>query len=195
MACSRGPPQRFDLSPSGQSDPVDGAYVSGRLFDVLGVTAVRGRMITPADDGAAAPDGPVAVISHRLWRQRFAGTSDVVGQRLTVQCVPFTIVGVMPPGFFGPDVGRLMDVMLPFAAEPLVRGQESRLAGKGSWWLQIMVRLKPGAGIEQANAALRVAQLQIAEGASRTRIEPRWHRLAPATRRFAHASRRRSSRW
>ena len=124
--------QSFDLSPSGQSDPVDGAYVSGRLFDVLGVTAIRGRMITPADDGGAAPDGPVAVISHRLWRQRFAGASDVVGRRLTVQRVPFTIVGVMPPGFFGPDVGRMTDVMLPFAAEPLIRGQESRLAGRSS---------------------------------------------------------------
>src|SRR5919106_5284894 len=80
-------PQRFDLSASGQSEPVDGAYVSGRFFDVLGVTAIRGRMITPADDGGAAPDGPVAVISHRLWRQRFAGVSDVVGRRLTVQRV------------------------------------------------------------------------------------------------------------
>ena len=111
---------------------MDGAYVSGRLFDVLGVTAIRGRMITPADDGGAAPDGPVAVISHRLWRQRFAGASDVVGRQLTVQRVPFTIVGVMPPGFFGPDVGRMTDVMLPFAAEPLIRGQESRLASAGS---------------------------------------------------------------
>ncbi len=185
--------QSFDLSPSGQSDPVHGAYVSGRLFDVLGVTATRGRMITPADDGGATPsfgtaqdapsasrgaDGPVAVISHRLWRQRFAGASDVVGRRLTVQRVPFTIVGVMPPGFFGPDVGRVMDVMLPFAAEPLMRGSESRLASKGSWWLQIMVRLKPGQGIEQANAALRVAQPQITEGATRTLKEPLT--LAPA---------------
>jgi len=178
--------QSFDLSPGGQSDPVDGAYVSGRLFDVLGVTAIRGRMIGPADDGGAAPsfgaaqdapsasrgaDGLVAVISHRLWRQRFAGASDVVGRQLTVQRVPFTIVGVMPPGFFGPDVGRMTDVMLPFAAEPRIRGQESRLARKGSWWLQIMVRLKPGHGIEQANAALRVAQPQITEGATRT-LEP-----------------------
>src|SRR5919109_1724788 len=134
-------PQRFDLSASGQSDPVDGAYVSGRFFDVLGVTAIRGRMITPADDGGAAADGPVAVISHRLWRQRFAGASDVVGRQLTVQRVPFTIVGVMPPGFFGPDVGQMADVMLPFAAEPLIRGKESRLAAKESSWLQIMVRL------------------------------------------------------
>ena len=159
--------QRFDLSAGGQAEPVDGAYVSGRLFDVLGVTAIRGRMITPADDGGAPTDGPVAVISHRLWQQRFAGAHDVVGRQLTVQRIPFTIVGVMPRGFFGADVGRMTDVLLPFAAEPLIRGPESRLAAKSSWWLQIMVRLKPGQTLEQANAALRVLQGQITEGASR----------------------------
>ena len=63
--------QRFDLSTGGQTEPVDGAYVSGRFFDVLGVTAIRGRLLTPADDdgGSSASrgaDGPVAVISHRL---------------------------------------------------------------------------------------------------------------------------------
>ena len=167
--------QRFDLSAGGQTDPVDGAYVSGRFFDVLGVTAARGRLLTPADDGAASAsreaDGPVAVISHRLWRQRFAGSEDIVGRQLTVQRIPFTIVGVMPPGFFGADVGRMTDVMLPFAAEPLIRGPESRLAAKGSWWLQIMARLKPGQSLEQANAALRVIQVQITEGASR-QIQP-----------------------
>ena len=178
--------QRFDLSAGGQTEPVDGAYVSGRLFEVLGVTGIRGRMLSPADDGAAPPsfgtaqdapsasrgaDGPVAVISHRLWRQRFRGADDVLGRQLTVQRIPFTIVGVMPPGFFGPDVGRMTDVMLPFAAEPLVRGRESRLAAKSSWWLQIMVRLKPGQSLEQANAALRVIQAQITEGASR-QIQP-----------------------
>jgi putative ABC transport system permease protein len=170
--------QRFDLSPSGQTDPVDAAYVSGRLFDVLGVTAVRGRMITPADDGGAAPDGPVAVISYRLWQQRFDGAGDVVGRRITVQRLPFTIVGVMPPGFFGPDVGRMTDVMLPFAAEPLIRRQESRLAAKSSWWLEIMVRLKPGQSLEQANAILRAAQPQILQ--TGTNNDPGLLTLAPA---------------
>jgi putative ABC transport system permease protein len=165
--------QRFDLSAGGQTEPVDGAYVSGGFFDVLGVTAIRGRMLTPADDGGAstsvdrARDGPVAVISDRLWRQRFASAPDIVGRQLTVQRIPFTVVGVMPPGFFGADVGRMTDVMLPFAAEPLIRGKESRLAAKGSWWLQIMARLKPGQTLQQANAALRVIQTQITEGASR----------------------------
>src|SRR6185503_18350591 len=59
--------ERFDLSRGGQSAFVDGAHVSGRFFEVLGVSAVRGRMLTPADNAADAPDGLVAVISHRFW--------------------------------------------------------------------------------------------------------------------------------
>jgi putative ABC transport system permease protein len=175
--------QRFDLSPGGQTDPVDGAYVSGELFDVLGVSAVRGRMIMPADDDAPSAsrrtDGPVAVISYRLWRQRFGGADDVLGRQITVQRVPFTIVGVMPPGFFGPDVGRIADVMLPFAAEPLIRRTESLLAGKDSWWLQIMVRLKPGRGLEQTNAMLSAVQAQIFASGTKQR-DPDPLTLAPA---------------
>src|SRR4030095_14228543 len=122
---------------------------------------------------------PLGVISYRLGPQPFASASDIIGRQLTVQRVPFTIVGVMPPGFFGPDVGRMTDVMLPFGVEPLIRGKESRLASKGSWWLQIMIRLKPGQTIEEANATLRAAQPRIMEGASRTLQEPLT--LAPAS--------------
>ena len=181
--------QRFDLSASGQTDPVDGAYVSGRFFDVLGVTAIRGRMITPADDGGSEPDGPVAIISHRLWRQRFAGAGDVVGRQLTVERVPFTIVGVMPPGFFGLDVGRMADVILPFSAEPLINGHESLLGSRSSAWLQIMVRLKPGRSLDQANAALRAAQPQITDGATWRRArEPLT--LAPSAAGYSRLRRR-----
>ena len=144
---------------------MDGAYVSGRFFDVLGVPAFRGRMLTPADDSAAPPNGPVAVISHRFWRQHFGGADDVVGRQLTVlvqrQRFPFTVVGVMPPGFSGVDVGRMADVMLPFAAEPLLQGRDSALPRVGRSWLEMMVRLKPGQTIEHANAALRSVQPQI----------------------------------
>src|SRR4030095_2924441 len=111
--------------------------------------------------------------------QRFAGAGDVLGRRLTVQRVPFTVVGVMPPGVFGPDVGRMADVMVPFAAEPLIRRQESRLAAKSSFWLQIMVRLKPGRDVDQTNAALRVEQPQIIAGTTRTAIINQPLTLAP----------------
>jgi putative ABC transport system permease protein len=163
--------ERFDRSRGGQSAFVDGAHVSGRFFEVLGVPAVRGRMLTPADDTAAAPDGPVAVISHRFWREQFAGAEDVIGRQITLQRRTFTVVGVMPPGFFGVDVGRMTDVMLPFTAEPLMRGEESQLASVASSWLNIIVRRKPGQTLEQANAALRSVQPQI-RAATITGVSP-----------------------
>ena len=153
--------ERFDLSRGGKSTFVDGAHVSGRFFEVLGVPAVHGRMLTPADDAAAAPDGPVAVISHRFWREHFGGADDVIGRQVTLQRRAFTVVGVMPKEFFGVDVGRTTDVMLPFAAEPLVRGPESLSAAVDASWLDMMVRLKPGQSLEQATAALRGVQPQI----------------------------------
>jgi putative ABC transport system permease protein len=157
--------QSFDLTQDGRPVPVDGAYVSGRFFDVLGVPAFRGRMLTPGDDSAATPNGPVAVVSHGFWRQHFGGADDVVGRQLTVlvqrQRFPFTVVGVMPPGFSGVAVGRVADVVLPFAAEPLLQGRDSTLPETGRSWLEIMVRLEPGQTIEHANARLRSVQSQI----------------------------------
>lgn len=153
--------ERWDMSRGGQSAFVDGAHVSGRFFEVLGVSAVRGRMLTPADDAPAAPNGPVAVISHRFWHEQFAGADDVVGREVSLQRRAFTVVGVMPPGFFGVDVGRMTDVMVPFAAEPLMRGQETQMASVGSSWLNVIVRRKLGQDLEQANAALRGVQAHI----------------------------------
>ena len=150
---------RFDLSETGETDVVDGAWVSGRMFEVLGVTAIRGRTITEADD--VRGDGAVAVISHALWQRRFGGAGDVIGRRITVERTPFTIVGVTPAGFFGPEVGRTVDVAIPIGTEPLVRGKESYLDGRSTWWLNIMVRLRAGDTIERATGRLRDLQPQI----------------------------------
>ena len=151
--------ESFDLSEGGEIDTVDGALVSGRMFDVLGVTAARGRALNAADDRVGSD--AVAVISHRLWQRQFAGSPEVIGARLTLQRVPFTIVGVLPPGFTGVDVGRVADVMIPFGAEPLIRGSESFLEERSTWWLDIMVRRRQGQTIDQANAALRGLQPEI----------------------------------
>jgi predicted permease len=153
--------ESFDLSRGGERTVVDGAYVSGRFFDVLGVRALRGRVLTPADDQPGAPDGPVAVISHRFWQQHLAGADDAIGRSITLQRRTFTVVGVMPAEFFGVDVGRMTDVMLPFATEPLIEGPESQLASLGSSWLDVVVRRKEGQSLEQATAALRGVQPQI----------------------------------
>jgi len=152
-------PTQFNLADAGRLDPVNGAYVTGGLFQVLGVDAFSGRTITPADDvRGGGSDGLVAVISARFWKARFGGARDVVGREIALDRVRFTIVGVMPPGFLGPQVGRAMDVFLPLAAEATIRGQESWLEGRSSWWLQLIARLKPDQTIDQAAAAFNAAR-------------------------------------
>ena len=156
--------ERFDLAPGGETQLVDGAYVSGGFFEVLGVTPARGRLLIASDDRpGGGSDGPAAVISHRFWTNHFGAAGDVVGRQLTLQRVPFTIVGVMPAGFTGPDIGRVADVMIPFATEPLIRGKESTLEARSTWWIDIMARMTPGQTVEQATAGLRAVQPQIRE--------------------------------
>ena len=156
--------ERFDMARSGETDDVEGAYVSGRMFDLLGIRASRGRLLQAADDDRTRASA-VAAISHRFWQQHFSGAPDVVGRTVLLDKVPFTVVGVMPAGFFGPDVGRASDVMVPFAAETIIRGKESALNGRSTWWLDIMVRMKRGQSVEQATTVLRAAQPQIRNAA------------------------------
>ncbi len=154
--------ERFDLSPQGQTDLVDGAFASGGMFQVLGLTPARGRLLTPADDvRGGGPTGGVAVVSYGLWQRRLGGGEDVVGRTITIDRVPFTIVGVMPPAFSGPVVGRALDLVVPIGDEPLIRGTGTVLDARSTWWLEIMLRLRPGQTIAQATAALRAAQPQI----------------------------------
>jgi putative ABC transport system permease protein len=153
---------RFNLSRSGQTEMVDGMWASGRLFTTLGVTPLLGRTLTEADDRrGGGPDGPVAVISYSFWQRRFDGAGDVVGRTLTVERVPFTIVGVAPPQFFGVEVGRTFDVAIPIGTEPLIRGKESSLDRRSNWWLSMMVRLKEGQSLEAGETALRGVASQI----------------------------------
>jgi predicted permease len=155
---------RFDLANGGEAQPVEGIWASGSFFDVLGVRPWIGRTLTPADDRrGGGPAGPVAVIGYDFWTRRFGGSADAIGRTLTIERVPFTIVGVTPPGFFGPDVGRTFDVVIPIGTEPLIAGLSSDLDQRASWWLNMMVRLKPDQSLAAAEAALRSAQPQIRE--------------------------------
>jgi putative ABC transport system permease protein len=153
---------RFNLAPGGPTEYVDGIWASGGFFQVLGVPAILGRTFTPADDRrGGGPDGAVAVISYSFWQRRFDGAADVVGRALTIERVPFTIVGVTGPEFFGADVGRTFDVAIPLGAEPLIRGKESSLDRRSSWWLSIMVRRRADQSLDAATAALRGLQPQV----------------------------------
>lgn len=155
---------RFNAAARGEVDPVDGMFVSGDYFNVLGVQPVAGRLFSTADDErGGGKDGPVAVISEAFWKSRFGARPDVLGTTLTLDRVAYTIVGVAMPSFGSHEVGRAVDVFVPLGTEVLVRGDESSLDQRSHWWLSIMARLKEGQSAEQATAAFRVVQPRIRE--------------------------------
>jgi putative ABC transport system permease protein len=155
---------RSALTYAGESQSVDTQYVSGDFFSTLGVSALLGRALTPADDVRdGGPDGPAAVISYRFWR-RLGGSPSIIGQRLTGESVPITIVGVTRPEFFGVIVGRAIDVYMPVRTQPVVEAA-APIPDDGPW-LRVMLRLRPGQSLERATAELRAMQPAIRAGSA-----------------------------
>ncbi len=163
--------ERFNLAARGQSDDVDGVWASGGMFEVLGVQAALGRVFTEADDArGGGPDGPVAVVSYGFWQRRFGGAPDVVGRPLLLNGIATTIVGVMPRGFLGPDVGRSADVIVPIGVVAAQPGGARQLDGRSTWWLEIMGRLKPGQSLDAAAGRLNALRPRIREAT----LPPTW---------------------
>lgn len=132
-----------------------GKQVSGNYFSVLGVKAILGRTLTFADDREGAQ--PATVISYRYWSSQFDRNPSVIGRVLDVNGLPFTIVGVAPPGFFGERVeSHPADLWLPLVFQPRVMKHASWLTDPNMYWLGVMGRLKPGASIQQAQASVNV---------------------------------------
>jgi predicted permease len=136
-----------------------GRLVSGAFFQVLGVRAAIGRLLTADEDRAG---NPYAVISHDYWQRRFGGRPDVPGTTLTLRDVPVTIIGVTPPGFVGETAGQRPDLWLPLRLQPRLLPGRDRLRDtppEKAMWLNVFGRLKPGvtaAGAEsEANAIFR----------------------------------------
>ena len=104
-----------------------------------------GRTILPSDDRRrTAADPRVAVLGDGFWRRHYGGDPDIVGRTLHLNRAAFTIVGVAPPGFFGPEVGYAFDVAVPIAAYPILQPFHDVLDDRSEWWLEVIARRKPG---------------------------------------------------
>jgi predicted permease len=152
---------RFNLASGGETQFVEGIWADGNFFEMLGVPALLGRTFSAVDDRpGGGPDGPVTVVSYRYWQRRL-GTTDVIGRSVRLNGVPFTIVGVTPPEFFGVEVGRSFDFIVPLQTEALIRGRDSALDSASTNFLSILARLKPGQSLDAAAAELRRVQPEI----------------------------------
>ncbi len=140
---------------------VTGRYISGNFFQVLGVRPLLGRATVPDDDRVSAGGGnPVAVISYGLWQRRFGGDPGALGKTLPVEDQLFTVVGVLPPEFFGLQTGETLDFVIPIANEVKIR-QRSWLANEFTGWLSVAGRLQRGVSPATARADLNVILRQV----------------------------------
>ena len=144
---------RFNLAPGGEVRYVTGLYASGGAMELLGVTPAVGRRLAPADDQDDAT--PVAMISHALWQRDYAGTADVIGQTLWIDQQPFAVIGVAPRGFYGLEIGRHVDVIVPVSARALIAGPAWAAQRMVVPWLTVYGRLAPGRSVADASSALR----------------------------------------
>ena len=151
--------------------PIFGTFATGNFFQVLGVPALIGRTLAPADDEPAAPHA-VAVLSHRGWDRLFARDPSVLGRSLIVNGIALDIVGVMPEKFRGLAAGPPDDYWAPLSllgeVRPIHRGHEATVP------VSIIGRLKPRMSRQTALAGLAVWD---ARQLNRSSIEPREARI------------------
>ncbi|HEV2864455.1 MAG TPA: ABC transporter permease [Pyrinomonadaceae bacterium] len=150
----------MSVGAQGAAERVHGLLVSGNYFDVLGVVPAAGRFFLPEEDRAPAGAAPVAVLSHRLWRERFGG-GDVLGREVVVNGHPFSVVGVAPEGFKAPYIYFSPDVFVPLSMQAQAMPGSDIMAQRGAGWLGLRGRLKPGVTLERAEASLNVLAKQL----------------------------------
>ena len=141
------------------NENVPGMLVSGQFFPAMETAPLLGRYLTPQDDRpGGSPAGLAVVISEVYWTNRFNRAPDVVGRTMVIANTPFTVVGVMPKRFIGPDPTQRPEIYAPLSADPIIDAPRNHIAdGIHAWWLIVGARLKPGISMEQANAALLTA--------------------------------------
>jgi putative ABC transport system permease protein len=134
----------FNLTGAGQPERIDGRRVSANVFPLLGVDPELGRVFLPEEDGPSA--NRVVILSHGLWQRRFAGRSDIIGQRLLLNGESYEVVGVMPAYFQFPS--RANQLWVPIAFTP------QQAANRGNNSYEVIARLKPGVTREQAESEM-----------------------------------------
>ena len=134
-----------NLTGQGEAERLQGVRMSANAMQMLGVEAAAGRILVPDDDN---PNNPrVVMLSYGLWQRRFGGTNEVLGRTITLNNDSYTIIGVLPQRFVIPNAET--EIMVPLKMD-----QDSRRTERGSNFLRLVARLKPGVTPAQAEADL-----------------------------------------
>ena len=164
LTASKYSPFGFALDKSAVPQMKFGVLASGNFFRVLDVRPVLGRDFRPDEDQVQGRDA-VVVLGYDLWKTEFSGQPDAVGRTLFLNGIAFTVVGVAPQSFTGPDAVIRGALYVPLAMEPRLAGnpQKDMLADRGNRQMMVHGRLKPGVSAEQAAAEALVLGRQLAQ--------------------------------
>jgi macrolide transport system ATP-binding/permease protein len=144
--------QQFNFGDANEVEQIWGEAVSGNYFDVLGVTAQKGRTFS-TDEDAVPGRNPVAVISNSLWQRRFNSDPELVGKTITLNDQSLTVIGIAPPQYTGMTRGLASEIWIPTAMMPAVqRNGDRMLSSRGNRWMILVGRLKPETTLAQARA-------------------------------------------
>lgn len=133
----------------GEPERIVGQAVSADLFPMLNIKPVMGRAFTREDDQPKSP--LVTAISYDLWQSRFNSDPQIIGKQLNHGSRISTVVAVLPPGFKFPAHSRKTDFLQPVTAV-----HSSRYGLRGSSFLRVVGRLKPGVTVEQAATEMKL---------------------------------------
>jgi len=150
----------LNLTGNGKPQRVWSALCSANYFDVLGVRPMLGRGFLPAEDTKAG-SAPVAVISYRLWQTRYGGKPEIIGQTISLNQHPYTIVGVTPPVFQGSQTGLRTELWVPLLASEQLISNRKLLEERDAMWLMVLGRLRHGVTAEQGQAEMNTLIQQL----------------------------------
>src|SRR5690349_10095872 len=144
--------QQFKFGGANEVEQIWGEAVSGNYFDVLGVSAQKGRTFS-ADEDVVPRRNPVAVISQSLWQRHFNSDPELVGKTITLNDQSLTVIGIAPPQYTGMIRGLSSEIWIPTAMMPAVSQMGDRaLTSRGNRWMILVGRLKPETTLAQARA-------------------------------------------
>ena len=143
---------QVNWSTGSQSEPIPVQVVSGNYFSLLGAQPAIGRGFLPDEDRKPTA---VAIVSHGFWERSLGADASIVGRTITLNRTPFNVVGIAPKGFTGTLLGGGPSVWVPMSMHDVVQPNFDWYEQRRGLFLFAFGRLKPGIGMDQANANMK----------------------------------------
>jgi macrolide transport system ATP-binding/permease protein len=149
------------FSTGGRAERLLTYYVTGNFFRMLGMQPVAGRLFLP-EEGENVESDPVVILGYPYWQKRFGGQPDIVGQKVSLNGKPFTVIGVAQKDFYGPYPILEAQAYIPLGMNTIEGAPRDFMENRGLRQLVLMGRLRDGVTLQQATASLGVVGQHLA---------------------------------